>query len=55
VAPQWYRTPETDRVLQSWWPLAHFVGDDGLTRVYRLVDGEPVAPRSAPGIGTARP
>jgi hypothetical protein len=41
VAPDYYRTPETQRTLESWRPLAWFVGADGLTRVYLLVDGEP--------------
>ncbi len=44
VGPQWYRTPETDATLKAWRPLAHFVGADGLTRVYRLIDGEPEPP-----------
>jgi hypothetical protein len=44
VGPQWYRTPETDATLMSWRPLAHFLGADGLTRVYRLIDGEPEPP-----------
>jgi hypothetical protein len=47
-APEFYRTEETDRALAAWRPLAWFVGADGLTRVYRLEEGEPVAPpRSA--------
>jgi len=46
--PEWYRTDETHATyatLQAWQPLAWFEGADGLTRVYRLVDGEPAAPR----------
>ncbi len=43
--PEWYRTEETNATLLAWRPLAWFVGADGLTRVYRLVDGEPVPPR----------
>jgi hypothetical protein len=43
-APDWYRTPETNQILHSWQDRAWFVGRDGLTRVYRLVDGQP-APR----------
>jgi hypothetical protein len=46
VAPQWYRSPETDATLKSWRSLALFVGADGLTRVYRLIDGEPEPPNS---------
>lgn len=42
--PEWYRTPETDAALRAWRPLAWFVGEDGMTRVYRLVSGKPVAP-----------
>jgi hypothetical protein len=41
--PEFFRTPETDAILARWRPLAVFVGADGLTRVYRLVDGEPAA------------
>jgi len=43
--PEWYRTDETNAKLLEWRPLAWFEGADGLTRVYRLVDGEPVPPR----------
>jgi hypothetical protein len=50
VFPGWYRTPETDATLKAWRPLARFVGADGLTRVYRLVDGEP----EPPSVGEAR-
>ncbi len=39
--PSFYRTPATDATLTRWQPRASFVGADGLTRVYRLVDGEP--------------
>jgi hypothetical protein len=42
--PEWYRTAETDATLKAWRPLAWFVGADALTRVYRLVDGEPAPP-----------
>jgi hypothetical protein len=41
-APRFYRTPETDAILTRWRPRASFTGDDGLTRVYRMVDGEPI-------------
>jgi hypothetical protein len=41
--PEFFRTPETDAILAHWRPHALFVGADGLTRVYRLVDGEPAA------------
>ena len=44
VRPEWYRTAETQVKLLEWRPLAWFEGDDGLTRVYRLVNGEPVPP-----------
>jgi len=44
VSPHSYRTLKTDATLRAWQPLAWFVGTDGLTRVYRLVDGRPVAP-----------
>ena len=50
ATPEWYRTEETDAKLREWRPLAWFVGADGLTRVYRLVDGEPVAPRRFGGL-----
>ena len=42
--PEYYRSDETHQTLLAWRPLAWFVGADGLTHVYRLVDGEPVAP-----------
>jgi hypothetical protein len=45
--PRWYRTPETDALLRAWRPLAWFEGADGMTRVYRLVGGEPEAPVAA--------
>ena len=48
--PRWYRTPETDAQLRAWRPLAWFIGADGLTRVYRLVGGEPVPPRRFGGV-----
>jgi hypothetical protein len=41
AAPVYYRTADTDAILARWRPLALFVGADGMTRVYRLVDGEP--------------
>ncbi len=44
VQPDWYRTPETQELLQRWQPQAWFQGADGLTRVYRMVGGEPVPP-----------
>jgi len=44
ATPRWYRTPETDARLRDWRPLAWFEGADGMTRVFRLVDGEPVPP-----------
>jgi hypothetical protein len=44
MKPIWYRTPETDATLQAWRKSAWFVGADGLTRVFRLVDGSPVPP-----------
>jgi hypothetical protein len=47
-APRFYRTIETDGILESWRPFALFVGADGMTRVYRLVDGEPVRELAAP-------
>ncbi len=52
MRPDWYRTPETQRALRRLEPLAWFEGADGLTRVYRLVDGEPVAP---PRFGAVAP
>ncbi len=45
--PAYYRTVETDEMLARWRPLALFVGADGMTRVYRLVDGEPAAASEA--------
>jgi hypothetical protein len=42
MAPTWYRTPDTDAALLAWRSKAWFIGADGLTRVYRLVDGVPV-------------
>ncbi len=51
AAPDWYRTPDTQRALEAWRPLAWFVGEDGLSRVFRLEDGRPVPPpadREAP-------
>ena len=45
ASPEWYRTPETDELLRGWHALAWYEGADGMTRVYRLVDGEPVPPR----------
>ena len=42
-APAIYRTVETDETLARWRPLALFVGADGMTRVYRLVDGQPAS------------
>jgi hypothetical protein len=44
--PEWFRTAETDATLKAWRSLAWFIGADGLTRVYRLVDGEPAPPPS---------
>ena len=44
VAPEWYRTPATRSTLEAWRPLAWFLGEDGLTRIYRLEDGRPVPP-----------
>jgi hypothetical protein len=41
IAPEYYRTPETQRTLEAWRPLAWFVGADKMTRVYLLVDGVP--------------
>ena len=49
AAPRFYRTPETQETLTRWRPLAWYLGADGLTRVYRLVDGLPVPP---PGAGS---
>lgn len=46
TAPDWYRTSETDAELREWRERAWFVGEDGATRVFRLVDGEPVPPPS---------
>jgi hypothetical protein len=45
--PEFFRTAETDAILARWRPLAVFVGADGLTRVYRLVDGEPAGQSKA--------
>ena len=51
--PEFFRTPETHDILARWRPLALFVGADGLTRVYRLVDGEPAAgSEAAPAAST---
>ncbi len=48
AAPTFYRTAETDATLARWRPQALFVGADGMTRVYRLVDGEPSLDLEAP-------
>jgi hypothetical protein len=42
--PDYYRTPDTNATLRAWRQDAWWVGSDGLTRVYRLLDGEPVPP-----------
>ncbi len=39
-----YRTPETQVLLERWQSRAWFVGRDGITRVYRLLHGQPAAP-----------
>ena len=44
AAPQYYRTAATDATLLRWRPQASFVGQDGMTRVFRMVDGSPVPP-----------
>ena len=46
--PAYYRTDETQRTLAEWQPLAWYTGADGMTRVYRLEMGRPVAPPAAP-------
>ncbi len=48
VQPEYFRTPETHAALEAWRDRAWFVGEDGETRVYKLVDGEPVPPPAAP-------
>jgi hypothetical protein len=54
VAPEYYRTPETQRTLETWRPLAWFVGADGLTRVYLLVNGNP-QPKGSRGASGNQP
>ena len=44
AASDYYRTPELAAELERWRPLAWYEGADGMTRIYRLVDGEPLAP-----------
>jgi hypothetical protein len=46
--PLWFRTPSTDATLRSWRPLAWHAGRDGMSWVYKLVDGEPVPPPAGP-------
>jgi hypothetical protein len=48
--PEFFRTAETDAILAHWRPRAVFVGADGSTRVYRLVDGEPAAGSKAAAV-----
>lgn len=46
--PVYYRTDETRRAFTEWRPLAWYTGADGMTRVYRLDKGRPVALPAAP-------
>lgn len=47
AAPRFYRTTSTEETLESWRPLAWYVGEDRMTRVYYVVDGKPVPDRAA--------
>ena len=44
VHPTWYRSDRTQSVLEEWRDRAWLEASDGLTRVYRLEGGAPVAP-----------
>jgi hypothetical protein len=44
AAPRYYRTTATDATLLAWRPRAWFLAADGMTRVYRVVEGSPVPP-----------
>ena len=44
VHSDYYRLPAVDAALKAWEPNAWFVGEDGLTRVYRLERGRPSPP-----------
>jgi hypothetical protein len=46
--PHWFRTQSTDATLRSWRPLAWHAGRDGMSWVFKLVDGTPVPPPGRP-------